>query len=96
METTEFRVDSCVLVVATYAQRFVLHFGKELPIEREFSNFVDCYTVAVKKDFSNYVPSGFENSFRSDHARFVAKMLQNISNINIAQRTLREMQNLTR
>ena len=44
-----------------------------VPTEREFCNFVDCYAVAVKKDSSGYVPSGFENSFRSDHARFVAK-----------------------
>ena len=43
----------------------------------------------MKKDSSSYVPSGLENSLRSDHARFVA-------NINIAQRTSREMQNLTR
>ena len=34
---------------------------------------VDHYAVVVKKDSSGYVPSGFENSFRSDHARFVAK-----------------------
>ena len=73
METTEFQVDSCVLVVATDAQRFVLHFGKELLTEREFGNFIDHYTVAMKKDSSGYVPSGFENSFRVDHASFVAK-----------------------
>ena len=74
METTKFQVDSCVLVIATGAYRFVLHFGKESPTEREFGNFVDCYVVAaVKKDFSGYVPSGFENSFRSEHACFVAK-----------------------
>ena len=69
----DFQVDSCVLVVATYASRIVLHFGKELPTETEFGNFVDRYTVAVKKDSSDYLPSGFENLFRSDHARFVAK-----------------------
>ena len=73
METTEFQVDSCVLVVSTDAQRFVLHFGKELPTEKEFGNFIDRYAVAVKKDSSGYVPSGFENSFRSDHASFIAK-----------------------
>ena len=73
METTEFHVDSCILVVATYVKRFVLHFGKELPIEREFSNFVDRYTVAVKKDSRDYVPSSFESSFRDDYARFLAK-----------------------
>ena len=50
-----------------------LHFGEELPTEREFGNFVDCYAVAVKKDSSVYVPLGFENSFRSDLARYVAK-----------------------
>ena len=48
-----------------------------IPIEREFGNFVDyyldCYAVAMKKDSSGYVPSGFENLFRSDHVRFVAK-----------------------
>ena len=27
----------------------------------------------MKKDFSGYFPSGFKNSFRIDHARFVAK-----------------------
>ena len=73
METTEFQVDSCVFVVATYTKKFVLHFGKELPTEREFGNFVDHYAVAVKKDSSDYVPSGFENSFRSYSARYVAK-----------------------
>ena len=73
METTRFQVDICVLVVATYAKRFVLHFGKELPTEREFGNFVDYYAVAVKKDSSDYVPSGFKYSFRSDHAHFIAK-----------------------
>ena len=69
----EFQVDSCVLVVATYAYKFVLHFGKELHTEREFGNFVDHYAVAVKKNLSDYVPSGFENWFRSDPACFVAK-----------------------
>ena len=73
MKTMEFQVDSCVLVVAADAQRYVLHFGKELPTEREFGNFIDRYAVAVRKDSSSYVPSGFENSFRSDHACFVAK-----------------------
>ena len=73
-------MDSCVLVVAMYVYRFVLHFGKELPTEREFGNFVDRYAVAMKKDSSDYVPSGFENSFRSDPACFIAS-------INIAQRT---------
>ena len=73
METTKFQVDSCVLVVATYAKKLGLHFGKELLTEREFGNFVDCYTVAVMKDSTDYVPSGFENSFRSDPACYVAK-----------------------
>ena len=61
METTEFQVDSCVLVVATHAKKLGLHFGEELPTEREFGNFADRYTVAVKKDSSDYVPSEFEN-----------------------------------
>ena len=73
METMEFQVDSCVLVFTTHAKKLGLHFGKELPTEREFGNFVDCYAVAVKKDSNDYVPSGFENSFRSDHALFIAK-----------------------
>ena len=73
METTEFQVDSCVLVEATNAKKLGLHFGKELATEREFSNFVDCYAVAIKKDSIDYVPSGFENSFRSDPACYVAK-----------------------
>ena len=50
-----------------------VHFGEELPTEREFVNFVDHYAVAMKKDSSYYVPSGFEYSFRSDHAHFVEK-----------------------
>ena len=37
-----------------------MHFGEELLTEREFSNFIDCYAMAVKKDSSGYVPSGFE------------------------------------
>ena len=73
METTEFQVDKCALVVATYAKKLGLHFGEELPTEREFGNFVDCYTVAVKKDSSDYVPSGFKNSFRSDSTCYIAK-----------------------
>ena len=52
-----------VLVVITYTKKFGLHFGKGLPTEREFGNFVDCYTVVVKKDSSNYAFSEFENSF---------------------------------
>ena len=59
METMEFQVDSCVLVIATYAKKLGLHFGEELPTEREFGNFVDHYAVAMKKDSSDYVPSGF-------------------------------------
>ena len=38
-----------VSVVATYAKKLGLHFGEELPTEREFSNFVDRYAIAVKK-----------------------------------------------
>ena len=41
----EFQMDSCVLVVTTYKK--VLDFGKELPTEREFSNFVDFYAVEI-------------------------------------------------
>ena len=52
METTEFQVDSCVLVIAAYKIKLELHFGKELPTEREFGNFVDHYTVAVKHNVS--------------------------------------------
>ena len=52
---------------------------KELPTEREFGNFVNRYTVAVKKDSSDNVPSGFDSSFGSDPAHFVAKY----SSINI-------------
>ena len=48
-------------------------FWEKLPTKREFGNFVDRYAVAMKKDSSGYVPSGFENSFGSDHVRFVAK-----------------------
>ena len=58
------------VLVHSYAKKLGLHFGEELPTEREFGNFVDRYAVAVKKDSSDYVP---ENSFRSDHAHFVAK-----------------------
>ena len=35
--------------------------------------------VAVKKDSSDYVPSGFKNSFRSDSACFVAKYIPSIN-----------------
>ena len=73
MKTTEFQVDLCVLVVTTYTKKFVLHFGKELSTEREFGNFVDHHAVAVKKDSSDYVSSGFENSFRSYPATYIAK-----------------------
>ena len=75
IETTEFQMDSCVLVVTTYTKKLGngWHFAKELSTEREFSNFVDCYTVAMKKVSSDFVSSGFENLFGSDHARFVAK-----------------------
>ena len=56
METMEFQVDSCVLVVATFEKKLGLHFGEELPTEREFGNFVDHYAVAVKNDSSHDVP----------------------------------------
>ena len=73
METTEFQVDLCVLVIATYEKKLGLHFGKELPTEREFGNFVDHYAVAVKNDFSDDASSRFKNSFRSDPTCYVAK-----------------------
>ena len=69
----EFQVDSCILVAATYANKLGLHFDKELPTEREFVNFVDCYAVAMKKDSSYYVPSRFEYLLESDHACSVEK-----------------------
>ena len=68
METMEFQVDSCVLVIATCEEKLGLHFGEALPTEREFGNFVDHYAVAVKNDSSDDVPSRYENSFRSDPA----------------------------
>ena len=37
-----------------------MHFGKELLAEREFGNSIDRYAIAVKKDSSGHVPSGFE------------------------------------
>ena len=72
MEAMEFQVDSCVLVIATYEKKLGLHFGRELPTEREFGNFVDHYTVAVKNDSSDDVPS-FQISLRSDPTCYVAK-----------------------
>ena len=68
MKTMEFQVDLCVLVIATYKKKLGLHFGKGLPTEREFGNFVDHYAVAVKNASSDDVPSRFENLFRSDPA----------------------------
>ena len=56
METMEFQVDSCVLVIVTYEKKLGLHFGKELLNEREFINFVDHYAVAVKNNSSDGVP----------------------------------------
>ena len=41
--------------------------------EREFSNFVDHYSVTMRKDSSDFVPSGFENLFGSDPAHFIVK-----------------------
>ena len=63
METTEFQVDSCVLVIATYEKKFGLHFREELPTETKFGNFVDYYAVAVKNDSSDDLSSRFKNSF---------------------------------
>ena len=42
-------------MVTTYTKRLRLHFDKELPTEREFSDFVDHYTVAMKKDSGDNV-----------------------------------------
>lgn len=47
METMEFRMDSCVLVVTMYTKKFA--FGKELTTEREFGNVLDHYAVDMKK-----------------------------------------------
>ena len=63
----------CVSAVTTYTKKFGLNFAKELPTKREFSNFVDHYAVAMKKDSSDYAPSGFQNSFGNDPACFVVK-----------------------
>ena len=52
----EFQVDLCVLVIVTYEKKIGLHFGKESPTEREFSNFADHYAVAVKNNSSDGVP----------------------------------------
>ena len=60
-------------MVATYKKQLVLHFGKELPVEREFGNFIDHYAVAVKNESSDDVPSRFENAFRSDPACYIVK-----------------------
>ena len=72
MEPMEFQVDSCVLVVATYAKKLLLNFGKDYLLKENLVT-VDCYALTVKKDFSNHVPLGFENSYRSDPACYVAK-----------------------
>ena len=58
-----------------------------MPTEREFSNVVDCYVVAMREDPSDNVLSEFESSFGSDPAHFVAKY----SSINIVWRTLWEI-----
>ena len=61
-------------------------FSKELPSEIEFSNVVDCYTVAMKKDSSDNIPSGFE----------VARFLVKYSSLDINTKDLtRNSQNLT-
>ena len=80
-------IDSCVLVVTTYAKKFGLHFK---PTKKEVSNIVDCYTVAMRKSSSDNAPSGFESSFGSDPTHFVAKY----SSINIVRRTSQGIQNL--
>ena len=56
----------CIEVCTTFWQRISY-------LLKEFGNFVDHPAIAVKKDSSGYVPSGFENLFRSDRADFVAK-----------------------
>ena len=56
---------------------------KELLTERKFSNVVDCYAVAMRKDSGDNIPSGSESSFGFDPAHFVA----NYSIINITRRT---------
>ena len=58
--------DLCVLWLLHIQRSFGQHFGKELPTEREFGNFIDYYAVAVKKDSSDYAPLRFKNSFESD------------------------------
>ena len=60
-------------MIATYEKKLGLHFGKELPTEREFGNFVDHYAVAMKNDSSDDVPTRFENLLRSDPPCYVAK-----------------------
>ena len=79
MQTTEFQMDSCVWVVTIYIKMFEWHFGEVLPAVREFSNFVDHYTVAMKKYSSDNVPWGFEYSFGSDHACSVHSELKSFS-----------------
>ena len=75
MEKAEFQMDLCVLVVATYAKKIGLHFGKELPTKREFGSFaVDRYIVAVKKDSSDMFPE-IENLYRSDPVHFIVKYI---------------------
>ena len=66
-------MDSCVLVVTTCTKIFEWHFGKVLPTVREFCSFVDVYAAAVKKDSSDCVPLGHENSFGSAPAHIIAK-----------------------
>ena len=66
-------MDSCVLVVTMCTKRFEWHFGKVLLTVREFCNFVDVYTGAVKRDSSDCVTLGFENSFGSAPAHIIAK-----------------------
>lgn len=55
-------------MVTTHTRKFGLHFGKATEIE--FSNFVDCYALVVKKD-SDGVPSGYGSLLGSDPAHFV-------------------------
>ena len=41
-----------------YTKKFGQHRCEILPTEREYDNLVDCYAVAMKKDSSDYDPSG--------------------------------------
>ena len=69
--------DELVCIVIT---KFGLYCGEVLPNVEVLNTLVGHYTVAVKKDSSDYVPLEFESSFGSDPAHFIVKY----SSINIA------------